>query len=207
MKTAGLFIVAAMFLTGFLAACGGGKLEDSSAKTELPEGHPSVDDAGSQPAMTALGSDEPTDGEQIPLKLKGLNSLDELTRGLEGTDNAEARELFATGFRKTFSADASKRDYVEAARDLESALELDPNFAEAHRALGYARFNTGFDMVAALDEYQKAVELKPDYGEAHYALAFLYAMGDLEKGSTHFKKAMELGIEDERDLGGKFYTQ
>jgi len=52
---------------------------------------------------------------------------------------------------------------------------------------------------------QMAIELKPDYGEAHYALAFMYAMNDLDVGRQHFRRAMELGIEDEHALGGQFY--
>jgi TPR repeat protein len=64
----------------------------------------------------------------------------------------------------------------------------------------------GFNVDGALADYKKAVELKPDYGEAHYALAFMYAMGDREKGVEHFKKAMALGVPDERNLGEKFYS-
>ena len=207
MKTLGLFLVVAALLAGCLAGCGGGKLPESKAEAELPEGHPSVGDAEAPQPGSGLGSDAPTDGDQIPLKLDGLNSVEELNRGVEGTENVEARELFVAGFRKTFSADASKRDYQGAANDLDAAIELDPDFAEAHRVLGYARFNMGFDVDSALAEYQKAVELKPDYGEAHYALAFLYAMGDLDAGGVHFKKAMELGIEDENNLRGRFYME
>ena len=56
----------------------------------------------------------------------------------------------------------------------------------------------------------KAIELKPDYGEAHYALSFMCAMdpsnqANMAKGAEHFKRAMELGVEDERNLGQRFY--
>jgi tetratricopeptide (TPR) repeat protein len=153
----------------------------------------------------ALGDQGPTDDNPLPLKLTGLNSLEELNRALAATDVAEARVPFEAGYRKTFSADAGKRDYPGAVKDLEAVLVLDPDYAEAYRALGYAKFNMGFDVNSAMANYTKAVELEPDYGEAHYALAFLYAMGDRDKGKVHFRKAMELGVPDERNLGPRFY--
>jgi tetratricopeptide (TPR) repeat protein len=188
-----------------MAGCGGGKLDSNEEQAALPEGHPSVDGSG-QVQGSALGSSAPTDDDPMPLKLEGLSSVKELEKAMFGTKNDEAKNASAEGFRKTSTADAKKRDYPGAVKDLERAVELDPEFAEAYRALGYARFNMGFNIEAALEGYLKAIELKPDYGEAHYALAFMYAMSDLEKGGGHFKKAMGLGIPDERDLGTKFYS-
>lgn len=194
-----------------LAGCGGGKLPEAQKQDEaaLPEGHPPVAGGAGGGAPTAgalLGSEGPTDQNPLPLKLTGLSSVEELNHGLTMTTNEEAKAVFEAGFRKTFTADATKRDYAGAVQDLEKALALDPNFAAAYRALGYAKFNTGMNVDGALADYMKAVELKPDYGEAHYALAFMYAMGDREKGAVHFKKAMELGVPDERSLGEKFYS-
>ena len=204
-----IFLLLAVF--AFLG-CGGGQLSDSKTQDQaqdqttdqaaLPEGHPPT--AGG-PTGT-LGSDAPTDDDPLPLKLTGLTSLEELEASAAGTDNPEAREAFMAGYRKTFTADADKRDYAGAEQDLGRAVGLDPGFAEAHRALGYARFNLGFNVQAAMDGYLKAIELRPDYGEAHYALAFMYAMGDLESGKEHFEKAMELGIPDERSLGSRYYS-
>jgi Tfp pilus assembly protein PilF len=79
-----------------------------------------------------------------------------------------------------------------------------PGFAPGYRVLGYAYLNTG-KQSQALNAYRKAVDIDPNYGEAHYALAFMYAMGDLAAGTEHFRKAMDLGIPDERDLGSRFY--
>jgi tetratricopeptide (TPR) repeat protein len=195
------FVIAAAMGAALLAGCGGGQLSDSEAEkgeAAMPEGHPPVQQG-------ALGSAGPTDDNPLPLKLEGMNSLVGLEEGMEATDSAEARAAYEAGYRKTFTADADKRDYAGAATDLTRAIELDPDYAEAYRALGYAKFNMGFNVDGALQDYMKAVELKPDYGEAHYALAFMYAMGDRTKGAEHFKKAMALGVPDERDLGSRFY--
>jgi tetratricopeptide (TPR) repeat protein len=199
-----LCLLAVAFLAG---GCGGGKLPDSEDdRAALPEGHPPVDAPGTPEGMGALGSDGPTDGHALPLKASGLNSAEELARDLARTGNAEAREAFESGFRKTFTADPEKRDYAGAVTDLEKAVTLDPQFAPAYRARGYAKFNMGFNVDGAMADYMKAVEIDPAYGEAHYALAFMYGMGDKTKGAEHFRKAMELGVPDERNLREKFYS-
>lgn len=202
-----LVAVAALSLIAVASGCGGGKLPEAKqdqAKS-LPEGHPPVDGSGGAPMMGSLGSEGPTDDNPLPLKLSGINSVEELKKGSAYPKSDEARSLYENGFRKTFTADPSKRDYAGAETDLKKAIELEPGFAHAYRALGYAQFNMGFNVQAALDNYKKAVEIDPNYGEAHYALAFMYAMNDLPKGAEHFKKAMELGVEDERNLGERFY--
>jgi Tfp pilus assembly protein PilF len=151
------------------------------------------------------GSQSAADPSTLPLKETGSGSEAELERGRKATSNAEAAEAYAQGFRLTFTSDQAQRNYA-AAKDLfQKALSLDPNYAEAHRGLAYAEFNLGFNREEALKHYKQAIELKPDYGEAHYALAFMYAMDNLEEGAVHFKKALELGVEDERNLGQRFY--
>ena len=208
MRILGLLVLTAMLMGGW--GCGGGKLPQESKKDQaaLPEGHPPVD--GSAPmGGGGLGAAGPTDGNALPLKLEGLSSAAEMERGKAMTQNKEARTAFESGFRKTFTSDPQKRDYQGAVQDLDKALSLDPNFAAAYRARGYAKFNLGFNVQEAMTDYLKAVELKPDYGEAHYALAFMYAMpgqGDRAQGEVHFKRAMELGVPDERGLKEKFYS-
>jgi len=203
--------LAALSLIVMVSGCGGGKLpeakQDEAGAKALPEGHPPVDGSGGAPMMGSLGSDGPTDDNPLPLKLTGINSVEELKMGMAYAKNDEARTLYEEGFRKTFTADPAKRDYQGAEADLKKAIELEPGYAPAYRALGYAQFNMGFNVQAALDNYKKAVEIDPNYGEAHYALAFMYAMNDLDKGAEHFKKAMELGVKDERNLGERFYNK
>ena len=46
------------------------------------------------------------------------------------------------------------------------AVELNPNYAEAHNNLGNALRDQG-KLDEAIARYRRAVELKPDYAEAH----------------------------------------
>lgn len=186
-----------------LAACGA---KDESGGSPPPSGSAGAPPAGAQAPFAGMNQDPgPVDGHALPIKLTGNNSLIELTAGREAAASPEAAALFESGFRKAFTADQTKRDYPGAERDLTEAIALDPNLAQAYRALGYARFNQGFNTQAAFENYGKALELKPDYGETWYALAFLYAQSDRAKGAEAFKKAMELGVPDERKLGERFY--
>lgn len=172
-------------------------------------GAPAGDAAVSTPAPprggTGAASGATETGHSMALKLEGIGSKAELDHALARLDDAEARTQFETGFRQSFVADRGRRDYRAATAAMESVLQRVPGFAPAYRVLAYAALNTGFDMNTATSYYEKAVQLDPDYGEAHYALSFMLTQFDLERGRTHFERAMALGIPDERDLGGRFY--
>ena len=96
------------------------------------------------------------------------------------------------------------RNYPEAIRMVNRIITERPAYAPAYRVLGYSLFNTG-RASEALAAYKQAVHLDPDYGEAHYALALMFAMGDRAVGREHFRKAMALGVNDERNLAEQFY--
>jgi tetratricopeptide (TPR) repeat protein len=203
-----VLVVLSVLLVGCQKADEGRVVQSSNKVPESmpPHGGAQSATSGAVPAPEGAIS-VPADADALPLKEKGSGSLAELERGRTAAKNQEAADLFARGFRLTFTSDQEKRNYAAAKQLFMQALALDPNYAEAYRGLAYAEFNLGFNREAALQNYQKALELKPDYGEAHYALAFLYAMDDLEKGAQHFKRAMELGVPDERNLHDRFYPQ
>lgn len=203
---------------GEKAADGSTTSREPRAGPALPAGHPPIDGpivpappigSGARSGTgTGTVTVEETDGHaEMPLKKTGQNSAEELARALAAQPNEEARRHFERGYRHAFRADltAVQRHFGIAETELRRAIELDPGFAEAHRALGYAVFNRGGNAAAAMPHYEKAVELKPGYGEAHYAIAFLLGMSDRRRGAEHFKKAMQLGVPDERDLRTKFY--
>jgi len=179
--------------------------ETAGKPPENPHGGMSDPHAGI-PGMGGMGDagDVATDGKPIPLKLTGNGGAAELARELAKIEDADVAQKFERAFRLTFSTDRAQRDY-DAARELLRGIVLaQPRFAPAHRALGYAEFNLGrIDL--AIQEYRKAVDLEPSYGEAHYAMAFMLATQDLEEGYQHYRKAMELGVADERGIGESIY--
>ena len=73
------------------------------------------------------------------------------------------------------------------------ALELDPNLAEAHAALGYIEFRVDWDWPGAEKEFRRAIALKPSYATAHewYAL-FLAIQGRLDPALSEMRKAYAL---------------
>lgn len=75
---------------------------------------------------------------------------------------------------------------------LRKALELKPDFADAHNNLGYALKELG-DFKAAIASCNKALDLKPHYPEAQNNLgAALYELGDIREAINSLKKAIEL---------------
>jgi tetratricopeptide (TPR) repeat protein len=208
-----LFVLALAFVLGGCQSADEGRRIESKGNSpadraphgagNVPQGDPH---AGLGDAHGGAGTGA-VDPESLPLKDTGSGSMAELERARAATKNAEASDCFARGFHLIFTSDMEKRDYAAAKPLFLQAISLDPNFAEAYRGLAYSEFNLGFNRAAAFENYKKALTLKPDYGEVHYALAFLYAMDDLKQGGEHFKKAMELGIPDERSLRDRFYPK
>ena len=80
----------------------------------------------------------------------------------------------------------------EAEKSYKKAIELKPDYAEAHYNLGVILQSLGrFDETEK--SYKKAIELKPDFPEAHYNLGVtLQNLGRLDEAETSLKKAIEL---------------
>ena len=154
--------------------------------------------------MGMKDAEGPLDDNAVALKVSGINSAEELNRDAALLDDPSLRQVFESAFRYCFSAKLAQRQYGESIGLAQKIIGARPDFAPAYRVLGYAYFNSQ-EPSEALNAYLKAVDLDPNYGEAHYALAFMFAMGDVAKGREHYKKAMALGIKDERDLGNRFY--
>jgi tetratricopeptide (TPR) repeat protein len=79
----------------------------------------------------------------------------------------------------------------EAAR---KALQLDPDLAEAHAALGKMLFFDEINLAGAIREYQRAIELKPNYATAHQWLGndALVGLGRFEEAIAENRRAVEL---------------
>ncbi|MGB9476482.1 MAG: adenylate/guanylate cyclase domain-containing protein, partial [Candidatus Udaeobacter sp.] len=88
------------------------------------------------------------------------------------------------------------RDLEEAKRTSAHALELNPNLAEAHVAIGQALAIQRQFKDAAV-EFEKAIELDPTSFDAYYFYArSSFEAGDLEKAVPMFEKAHRARPED-----------
>jgi TolB-like protein/DNA-binding SARP family transcriptional activator len=75
----------------------------------------------------------------------------------------------------------------------ERALQLDPNAAEAHTALGSVLFNHDRDWIAAENSYKRAIDLNHGYATAyHWYSLLLHAMDRRTEARTHIMRAREL---------------
>ena len=81
------------------------------------------------------------------------------------------------------------------------ALELEPDLAEAHAALGLAQFTAGRSEEAAAS-FARAMALAPDSFEAHFfAGRCAWAQGQFARAADLFERAAELQPDDFRALG------
>ncbi len=78
-----------------------------------------------------------------------------------------------------------------AIREMERALELDPNYCFLYYELGSIYANEG-RYEEAIQNYKKATELEPNYAQAHYNLGRIYEdLGRTEMAEEEYKKAEE----------------
>lgn len=86
---------------------------------------------------------------------------------------------------------AAKR-FVEAARELESAIKLEPENSEARNALGVVYMNLNRRAEAAA-MFREAIRLAPKFAKPYYNLGSLYERdGRIELAAEHYRRAVEL---------------
>jgi tetratricopeptide (TPR) repeat protein len=91
------------------------------------------------------------------------------------------------------------RDWKEAARELTTAISLDPKLAVAYSARGSALFGLGRYGDAA-DDYQRSVSLDPNLATPLYGLAECYrVLGDNRKAAEAYEKYARSTASDVRE--------
>jgi serine/threonine protein kinase/Tfp pilus assembly protein PilF len=96
--------------------------------------------------------------------------------------------------RQAFLRGSGREEPLKRARAaVKRALELDPDLAEAHAALGLVRFYFEWDWAGAEAEFRRAIELNPGsrVGQEEYGW-FLTAVGRLDEGLAHSQDAARL---------------
>ncbi|MEE8385161.1 MAG: tetratricopeptide repeat protein [Dehalococcoidia bacterium] len=109
------------------------------------------------------------------------------------TENLEAYEYFLRG-NALFDRRHAMEEALDAAQMYQRAVELDPQFAEAHAALAKARiwltwnFSVG-EAASAKDALDRAVELAPDAIATHEAFGWYHYYGsrDYTNALEHFE--------------------
>jgi tetratricopeptide (TPR) repeat protein len=74
------------------------------------------------------------------------------------------------------------------------ALELNPNLAEAHDALGKILYTDDIDLQQSIREHQRAIELSPNNASAHHWIGNgpLSGLGRLDEAIAEGKRSVEL---------------
>ena len=129
-----------------------------------------------------------------PAMLKSIESYQEAVRQDPNFAPAYAGLADAYNFSNILDALPAKDSSLRAKAAALKALELDPDSAEAHTALGLVKSHYDFDFPGAQREFQKAIELNPNYANAHllYAGGYFAPMGQHENAIAEVQKALEL---------------
>jgi Tfp pilus assembly protein PilF len=96
--------------------------------------------------------------------------------------------------RQAFLRASARTEVLGKARAaVNRALELDPDLAEAHTALGLVRFYFEWDWAGAEVEFRRALELNPGSSAVHEEYGvFLTSMGRADEGLVQSKEAARL---------------
>jgi TolB-like protein/Tfp pilus assembly protein PilF len=92
-----------------------------------------------------------------------------------------------------YTSTGQREALPKAKESADKAIELDPNLAEGHRALGkYLSFT--MDFAGAIREFQRAIELNPNDATAHhwYGNGPLVALGRFETAIREARRSVEL---------------
>ncbi len=103
-----------------------------------------------------------------------------------GLANAYVLLPFFSGARRSDALAKAKENALKA-------LQLDPNVADAHAALGKLNF-FHMDLAGSIRGYQRAIELKPNYATAHqwFGNDSLVSLGRFDEAIAEGKRAVEL---------------
>ncbi|MEI2296700.1 tetratricopeptide repeat protein [Ensifer sp. MJa1] len=133
-------------------------------------------------------------GDFLPQRqLYRLTSVDHTALAARPDEKMTAEDWFLRGVSL---AQHDKENVREERRCYERAIQLRPNYPEAHNNLGILSKAVG-DIQAAAEHYQEALRLWPFYPEAHYNFAILLEdVGDRASAARHYREAIKLRPDD-----------
>ena len=161
--------------------------------------------SGEQEQKLASGASDDPEAYRLYLKGRGflVGNQQEMDKSVDYLQQAVARApdyalahagLAEVYTRQAFLRGSGREEPLRKARAaVARALELDPDLAEAHTALGLVRFYFEWDWAGAESEFARALELNPGSRAVQEEYGwFLTAMGRFDEGLTQSRKAAEL---------------
>jgi tetratricopeptide (TPR) repeat protein len=143
-------------------------------------------------ATAAQFADQASDGERLLIRAfeAGTNNQPEVQRGLlEELVAAYPNDERAQNQMGLFFF--GRQEWVQAAKYLERAIEINSAFAPAYNQLGYARRFMG-DYAGAEEAFKKYVELIPDEPNPYDSYAeLLMKMGRFEESIAQYELALD----------------
>jgi len=103
---------------------------------------------------------------------RGIEILEEVVR--QDPTSALAHAGVAIGYANLAHSPFPGDAYPKAKAAADRALQLDPDLAEAHLAVGMYLYYYAWDFAGAEKALKRAIELNPSLTFAHYHLAWLY---------------------------------
>ena len=104
----------------------------------------------------------------------------ELTPG-----DPQVLNLRAYAFQKEGNLDQAVKNYTQA-------IEVSPNFVDAHNNLALVLKLQG-KLTEAIDHYRKAVSIEPDNADIHYNLGnTLQSLGKFDEAISHYRQALKI---------------
>jgi TolB-like protein/Tfp pilus assembly protein PilF len=161
---------------------------------------------GSEKQLIAAQPTEDPVAHELYLKGRHFWGLrgDNLLRAVEFYNQAIARDpnyapayagLGETYILLPYYTGADPKEVRPKARAVAlKALELNPNLAEAHAALGKIVYTEDIDLQQSIREYRRAIELSPNYAGAHHWLGNgpLAGLGRFDEAIAEGKRSVEL---------------
>ncbi len=97
------------------------------------------------------------------------------------------------GVLGVFGAMEPREAFAKARAAAQRALELDPELAEAHAAMGHVHVQYDLDWAAGEQSYRRAIELNPQYAMSYFWLGMLdNYRGRFDEALAYMRAAQEL---------------
>ncbi|HYK19408.1 MAG TPA: protein kinase, partial [Pyrinomonadaceae bacterium] len=160
-------------------------MEELSIRVAFDPESPSTEEEKRSYAILAATQDRNLNPEALELYTRGLHywnkrDKDNIRRAIDlfkqATDRDPMYALAYAGLAECYSVMPTvafgmmkTQDAMEKATSAATkALELDPNLAQAHTALGVVQFKYDWNWQAAEKSFKQAIALKPDLASAHF---------------------------------------